>query len=173
MILRMFRHKPTGIHADSTGEKVIRVMMLLLCIGLAGWGFWANGKRQAQIMNADRRVQDELNVFTNAQKDEIRAILIACEEKYKIKFSIKTSAKPIASIDAPPESVFIGVSPNVEQVVILMPNFWRNTLGNEFIYDLRNNVMPPYFKDKNWAEGLIKILKMLEDRFNNIDSGLS
>lgn len=168
MFFSLLRKRAKWMQVESPLEKFVRLVIFIAFIGLVCWGFWANGQRYVKMFNTDARIADELNGLSPEQKEQLRTILTDCEKKFNLNFSVKISQKAVSSSDAKEGEIFLGVCPELRQIVILMPAIWHNTIGPGFIFQLRSEIMPPYFDRGDWQNGIITVLRDLEERFDEL-----
>lgn len=145
------------------------LMMLFIC-GLV-WAFWANSERYVQRFKSESRITDDAGLLDSSQTREVARLLSTAESKYGVLIHIKVSRMPIISADARPGAILLGICPSIGQTALLMPESWQQTLGDGFVIRLKDEVMARAFENGKPAEGLISVLKLLNERFEELSSG--
>ena len=166
MFLHWFRHRPKFF--PSGGASFWRIILLVVLFAGMCWAFWANSERYVTKFSAAGRFQDEVGGFSEAQKAEIIKILGLISKNVQVKVHVQARKSIFTSPEAIDGEVLVGLCPEQKQVVIFMPQLWRNAVGEGFIYQLRNEMVEPGFEDGTWPERTIKALLLMQNRFESL-----
>ncbi|MDL2314266.1 hypothetical protein LJC36_04735 [Desulfovibrio sp. OttesenSCG-928-C14] len=155
----------SGLKYSSPKEQFLRIVLVLFFAGVACWAFWANSERYVTKFNASARISDETGTLDREAEKRIHALLIRADKEYGIRIHIKARKVPVLATEAPANSIFFGVCPNLRQSVIIMPPDWSRALGDGFVFRLRSENLQQYVDSGNWGLGVAEALEKLLDRF--------
>lgn len=165
MFLHWFRHRPRFF--PEGGASFGRIILLVVIFAGMCWAFWANSERYVTKFSAAGRFQDELQAFNAEQKAEIIKILGRISKKVQVKAHVRTHNALFTSPEAIDGEVLLGICPPQQQVVLFMPQLWRNAVGEGFVFQLRNEIEQG-FDDDSWKERTVKTLLLMEYRFESM-----
>ncbi|MDR2892908.1 MAG: hypothetical protein LBV80_07490 [Deltaproteobacteria bacterium] len=160
------------IEYENPGEKLLRSLLLAALIGGVCWAFWQNSDNYVQKFKAESRISDEAGLLGAERKQEMARILSRIEENFGVRVHVKVSLVPLLPTDARPEGIFFGVCPGFRQCAFLMPEDWRQGLGEGFLIRLGEEIMRPAMTEGgDWPAAAVKVLELLEQRLGQLAAG--
>ena len=155
----------------SSGEKMLRALLLVALLGGVCWAFWQNSDNYVQKFKAEARISDEANLLGAERKREMAQILSRVEKNFGTEIHVKISLVPLVSADAVPEAILFGVCPGFKQCVFLMPEAWRQGLGEGFLIRLGEEIMRPALTGGDWPAAALEVVRLLERRLEQLAQG--
>lgn len=156
----LFRFKAPAIKADSPVEMLVRIIMLIAVFGGVVAAFWYQTGQTMQQLQARGAVWDEAQLLTEDQREALRDVNSRFREDFGIKLKIHIRSGVVELPDnLDGRTLFIGINPKTQQVMLEFPPLMRKAMGDQYMYDLQNNHFTPYWKDDNWRRGLIDLLQ--------------
>jgi uncharacterized membrane protein YgcG len=157
----LFRSRGPLIKAESGSELFLRSMLLITVVVLVGVAFWYQIGANLRDINSRGAVWDEANVLTADQRAALREYAAELKEVYGIKLRLQIRTSPVALPDMDSKTLFIGINPQTQQVLVEFPTLLRKALGDEYLYRMQNEHFGPYFQKGQWQQGLADALTRL------------
>ncbi|MGE4297083.1 MAG: TPM domain-containing protein [Desulfovibrionaceae bacterium] len=149
------------IRGESTGEQIMRGLLLLGVLALVIWGFWANSERTMTRIAARGTVFDQGKFLTKEQKQSLGELAAMFKQEFGLSVKIHLRADTVELPDLDAKTIFIGLNPNTKQVMVELPPLLKKALGDDYQYTLQNEHFPPYLASGEWRQGLILALTQL------------
>lgn len=158
-------------------EALLRFLGLILVFALTIWGFWLNGQRQAERLQARHGLGDEAALLSEEERGQVQAFIVDMRSRYGIEARIvvsKGEPVPPDSGQAAPKTLFLGLSPELRKTVVVLPTLAQSVLGHDFARQLVDEHMPLYFQSgRRWQKGLILALDLIRSRLAALDDARS
>jgi hypothetical protein len=100
-------------------------------------------------------------VLTADQRAALREYAAELKEVYGIKLRLQIRTSPVALPDMDSKTLFIGINPQTQQVLVEFPTLLRKALGDDYLYRMQNEHFGPYFQKGQWQQGLADALTRL------------
>lgn len=152
------------IRADSSGEFFLRAMLLLAVFAIVAVAFWYQTEYSFKEIRSRGTVYDQTETLTSAQKSALRDYAAALRETHGLKLRVQVLNTPVElpdSLDS--KTIFIGINPKSQQVLVEFPPLLRKALGANYMYTLQNTHFAPYFAKNQWQAGLASALQQIWD----------
>lgn len=152
------------IHADTSGQFLLRAMLLLAVFALTAWAFWANNERRMAAMRSTSSVWDEAELLTGEQERALRELTDAFRAVHGLTLIIhvRNDAPELTRVDA--RTIFVGLCPARDQAMVELPPLVRKAYGETLAQSLENDWLRPAMASGQGAEGLVRALKHLWDK---------
>lgn len=159
--------------ANKPVEALLRFAGLLLVFALTIWGFWLNGQRQAERLNARHGLGDAAGLLSEEERGQVGSFIADMRSRYGIEARIVISqGEPVAPDpgQAAPKTLFLGLSPALGKAVAVLPPLARSALGPDFARQLTEEHFPFHFQPgRRWQKGLILALDLIRSRLAALD----
>lgn len=159
--------------AKSPLEALLRFLGLILVFALTIWGFWLNGQRQAERLNARHGLGDASNLLSDEERGQVTAFITEMRSRYGIEVRIVVSEgqpTPPDPGEAAPKTLFLGLSPTLRTSVVALPPLVQGALGPDFARQLTQEHFPFHFQPgRRWQKGLILALDLIRARLAALD----
>ncbi len=159
--------------AKSPLEALLRFLGLILVFALTIWGFWLNGQRQAERLNARHGLGDASNLLSDEERGQVTAFITEMRNRYGIEARIVISEgepTPPDPGEAAPKTLFLGLSPGLRKAVVVLPPLLQGALGPDFARQLAQEHFPFHFQPgRRWQKGLVLALDLIRSRLAALD----
>lgn len=157
-----------SLRAQGPLEALLRLLGLMLVIGLAVWGFWLNGKRNVERLNARGAFFDETGELSAGQKERVQAFMASLRADWGLEARVRVTKEPepAGQTDAPDaKTLVIALCPARATARIALPPLLERALGPGFAADLEREHFPFHFAPgRDWRKGLMSALDLVEER---------
>jgi hypothetical protein len=162
-----------SVRAQGPLEHILRAVGLLLVISLTVWGFWANSQRQTARLVSLQNLADVDKRLNEDERAQVQALITELRTRYGLELRVhitRTAPTPPKELDA--KTIFVGISPETGQSMVLLPPLVQNALGADFATRLTTEHFPFHLApDKNWQKGLILALELIRTRLATLQTG--
>lgn len=136
------------------------------------WLFWKHNARTLEMIESQRSVSqqivsDETAVLTEEQKKAIRDLSRALKTSYGLGLRVVVDVKPVSAPETDAGTIFIGLYPEGEQAVVILPPLVERAVGTGLANYLRLHHFPPYWQSGNWPRGLGEALGLIWDALSD------
>lgn len=159
----IFRSKGPLIHAESGGEMFLRAMLLLAVIVAVAAAFWWQSGQALEKINARGSVWDETKILTKDQKQALRSYASNLKSEHGIKLRLHIRKNDVVLPEIDRRTLFIGINPHTQQVLIEFPPLLRKAFGDDYMYHMQNEHFAQYFAKGEWQQGLVAALGKIWD----------
>lgn len=133
---------------------------------------WSNfsGERKGfmDVVSSNTVIEDQTHSLSSDDMEFLGRFAAGLEEEFGQKAVIRVFTGAVLVPDLDSRTMFLGISPGSEEVLVSFPPLISRSLPAGFVEDLRGPHFEPYFKNGNWDEGLktalVQIWKGLADR---------
>ncbi|MBU1247899.1 MAG: hypothetical protein KKB70_04300 [Proteobacteria bacterium] len=123
------------------------------------------GKGFKDVVATKADISDETGALTPEDLAFIGRFAAGLEKEFGQKAIIQVSTDNVRMPDLDTRTMFLGLSPATEEVLLSFPPLLRSSLGPELVAELQNDHFKSAFKDGNWPQALkaalVKIWKAL------------
>lgn len=152
-------------------EKLIRFMALIAIFGVVIWAFWKNNERTLDELEARRAISGAKDVLSQEQYQFVRGFASSLKERYGLEFKLRITPEPVQQPELDPKTVFIGISPENEQVVVEFPPLLARALGDDYLNQLRDEYFRDFWQQNEWKNALVMALASIWERLTQMDGG--
>lgn len=153
--MRFYLRRQPLVRGKSSGEKFLRLVLLIAVFSGVAYAFWLNTERTMQRLATRGTVYDQTETMQKAEKKALRdfAGLFKDEFGLQLKFYVVTEAVSLPELDG--KTIFMGVNPATGQVLVDFPPLVRKALGDELMYRLQNEFIPARLESHGTARSLL------------------
>ncbi|SDK41068.1 hypothetical protein SAMN05660337_0364 [Maridesulfovibrio ferrireducens] len=155
---------------NSRKEKVLRLLGMIVIFAIVGWAFWQNNERTLEKLQGRNSIWDQTKSLSKTDRDFINGFIRSMRSEFGVKTKVHIMTGKIPEITPDSKELFIGLSPEYEQVVFYFPGLVRHALGANFINDLKHNHFTGNFKNDKWPVTLQTALAMIWEKLISVDS---
>lgn len=159
------------VHGESKKEKIIRSILLILVFGAVIWAFSVNNERVVDRLNRESVIYDETKTLTNEQKKFITSFTRTLKDEFGLESRIQIFNGDFVVPELNAKTLYIGLSPSINEVQIRFPGLIRTALGPDFAEKLKTEHFLPSFKYNDWAEEMQVVLIAIFDRLDQLNKG--
>jgi hypothetical protein len=135
-------------------ERMIRGLLLLLVFMGAIWAFWKNNERVIAQLGAKQTIWDETGQMNERDRAYAARFAEALHERYGVNLKLQIRNGPVEAPKLDAKTLFIGVSPQNKQAVVIFPPLLRSGLGGAFVRYITGPHFEEYFRKGQWEDGL-------------------
>lgn len=154
------------VHGSSRKEKFIRSIALILIFAIVIWAFMKNNERVVDILNKESAVYDETDTLGKEQRKFIVSFTRSLKNTYGLSCRIQIFGGDFTVPELDSKTMYIGLAPSIDTVVISFPPMMRQAVGPEFIENLKTEHFLPAFKENDWPSAIEIVLVEI---FNKLD----
>jgi hypothetical protein len=163
---------PFGVKHDAPAwEGLLRSLGVIFVFLGVIWLFWKHNERTLDMLESQQVVQDRVDALSDKQRKSVRDLARAMESRFGLELRLVIAAEKMRIPVAGTRTIFIGIVPRAEQVVVVLPPLVERALGREFAEHLRHEHFRPYWDDQDWQKGLGEALAMIWEGLNTPDQG--
>jgi uncharacterized membrane protein YgcG len=144
------------LRGKTPGEQFLRFILLICVFALVVWLFWQQSEKTMKQLAARGTVWDQTSELSKGQKDALREFASMFKDDFGLELKLNVVHTDVVLPDLDSKTIFIGLNPETQQVLVEFPPLMRRALGDEFLYSIQNDHFTPYFEKGNWAEGLFQ-----------------
>ncbi|MDK2956343.1 MAG: hypothetical protein PWQ57_1839 [Desulfovibrionales bacterium] len=138
----------------SPAEHMIRMLLLLLVFLGVVWAFWKNNERVITRLESKQTVWDETGQMSERDQAYAASFAEALRDRYGVTLKLQIRNGPVEAPKLDAKTLFIGVSPQNGQAVVVFPPLLRSGLGESFVRYITGPHFEEYFRKGEWEEGL-------------------
>ena len=159
---------PFGVKRDAPPwEGLLRAMgMVFVFMGVI-WLFWKHSQRTMDMLDAHQIVVDQGGQLTEEQRRSVRDLSRALKASFGMDLQLVIATKPLSQPVVDAKTIYIGLFPEGEQVLVILPPIMERALGHGFTRHLRQEHFGPYWASGNWQRGLGEALGMIWNALNS------
>lgn len=167
----MLRMRIPKVHGESSKEKAIRSIALVLVFAAVIWAFMENNKRVVDKLNQESSVYDETKRLDTAQKKFIVSFTRSLQDEFGVTAQVQIFGGDFVVPELDNKTLYIGISPSINEVQLRFPPMMRQALGPEFIEMLKTDIFLPSFKYDDWPGELQVALVTIFDKLTQLNQG--
>ncbi len=166
----MSRFMPKGDYSPK--EKVLRGLALVGIFGLVIWAFWEHTGQTMRKIKDTQAVFDATGSMDKKQLAFVRGFARSLKAEYGLEFRMQVKNEPVVEPKLDAKTVFLGIDPAGQQVVVKFPPLLSNSLGADFLKRLQTDYLSTLFADgADWREGITFALAVVWERLTEIHGG--
>ena len=153
---------PFGVRRDAQPwEGLLRAMgMVFVFMGVI-WLFWKHSQRTMDMLDSHQVVVDRGAQLTEEQRRSVRDLARAVRTSHGLNLQLVIATEPLAPPVVDAKTIHIGLFPEGEQFLVVLPPIVERALGQGFTGYLREEHFTPYWASGNWQRGLGEALGMI------------
>jgi hypothetical protein len=162
-----------SVRAQGPLEHIVRALALMLVVGLTIWGFWANSQRHSERLLAQQNLADPDRRLNEDERAQVQELITELRTRYGLELRVHiTRTELTAPKELNAKTIYVGISPNTGQSMVLLPPLVQNALGADFATRLTTEHFPFHLApDKNWQKGLLLALELIRTRLATLQTG--
>ena len=149
-------------------ERFIRIVALFAIFAAVIWAFWENNQRVISEIERKQDVADTGGYLSDEQLSFVKGFRDALHSRYGISFRLRVVEGPVPRPESDQKTLYVGLSPASEEIVLRLPPLLGSALGEEFLDDLRANHLNDFWQDEEWQSGLVLLLAAIWERLEEI-----
>lgn len=164
----MSRFLPDG-ERFSSGERLVRLLALMLVFAAVVWAFWKQNERIISRMEERQSVADLGGYLNDEQRSFVKGFRDALKSRYGMEFHLRiVDDRPLDLPESDAKTMVMGLAPQRGELVLRLPPLLSSALGQEFLADLRANHLDTFWDDPDWQPRLLLVLAAIWERLDTI-----
>jgi len=159
------------VHGNTTKEKIIRSLALMLVFGVVIWAFMKNNERVVDTLNRHSIIYDETKTLNNEQKKFIISFTRTIKDEFGLDCRIQIFGGDFVVPELDSKTMYIGLAPSVGEVELRFPAMMRRALGDEYIESLVTENFLPSFEYDDWPMEIQAVLLSIFDKLTELEQG--
>ena len=159
------------VHGNTTKEKIIRSLALMLVFGVVIWAFMKNNERVVDTLNRHSIIYDETKTLNNEQKKFIISFTRTIKDEFGLDCRIQIFGGDFVVPELDSKTMYIGLAPSVGEVELRFPAMMRRALGDEYIKSLVTENFLPSFEYDDWPMEIQAVLLSIFDKLTELEQG--
>ena len=107
--------------AGQGGEYGVRAVLLMAVFALTGWAFWGHFQTRFEAIAARSLVLDEGEALNGAERDHLAVLVASFRQRWGLRAVVHLRTGPVTVPELGPETLFVGLSPQTHQAVVVLP----------------------------------------------------
>ena len=150
-------------------SQLLRTAGVIIVLISAGILFWKYYEISMGKIMGPANVQDQTTTLSQGQLDSIQKFSQALKSTYGQKFELqirKEAFKKPPDIDS--KTIFLGVCPKHEQVILKLPALVKHALPKGFTEYVENEHFQRYWEAGTWDQGIMNCLNLVWSQLNKL-----
>ncbi len=161
----IFSPSPSRARKSST----LRILLMLVLFVGVGYLFWKNYERSMETIQTRHFVNDETQTLDKAAQQEIADFSRNLQQRFGTGIQVRIFKNFIVSPPQDSRTVFIGISPQHKEDIIIFPPILRRALPDEFVNYMQDEHFAQYWENDGWQRGLLEALNLLGQEMMEIE----
>ena len=158
------------VHGETSKEKIIRSIALILVFAAVIWAFTKNNERVVDVLNQQASIYDETGTLDKEQKKFIVSFTRALRDEFGLDSKIQIFGGDFTVPELDSKTMYIGLAPAIKVVELRFPVMMRQALGEEFIDSLKADFLESFTYD-DWAQEIQVVLVAIFDKLTQLNEG--
>jgi hypothetical protein len=159
------------VQGDSSKERIIRSIALVLIFAAVIWAFMKNNERVVDVLNRESAVYDETGTLDKEQRKFIVSFTRSLRDEYGLGSKIQVFGGDFTVPDLDSKTMYIGIAPSIDKVELRFPVMMRQSLGPEFIESLKAEHLLPSFSEDDWPSAIQIVLVEIFNKLDELQKG--
>jgi len=159
------------VQGDSSKERIIRSIALVLIFAAVIWAFMKNNERVVNLLNRESAVYDETGTLDKEQRKFIVSFTRSLRDEYGLGSKIQIFGGDFTVPDLDSKTMYIGIAPSIGVIKLRFPVMMRQSLGPEFIESLKTEHLQPSFKENDWPSAIQIVLVEIFNKLDELQKG--
>lgn len=154
-----------SLRAKGPLEALLRLAGLMLVMSLVVLGFWKNGERNMERLNARLGLSDETKSLSDEERAHVLAFIANIRKNFGIDARVQVARQALEPPQADGKTLYVGLCPSERLAVVQLPPLMAGALGQDFARTLVDEHFPfHYAPGRRWQKGLLLALDLMESR---------
>ncbi len=165
MIIRNSRKQD----ARSPFSQLLRTTGVIIVLISAGILFWKYYEISMGKIMGPQNVKDQTTTLSQGQLDSIQKFSQALKSTYGQKFELQVRREAFKQPpDTDSKTIFLGVCPQQEQVILKLPALVQNALPKGFTKYVEDKHFQRYWEAGTWDQGILDCLNLVWSQLNKL-----
>ncbi len=144
------------------------ILVIILLLSGMGYLYWKSSQRFTDSVLSRYLVMDETGTLTDVQKKDISSFSSDMLARHGFGLMLRVFEDHAAVPDPDTRMIFMGLSPDHEQVIIVWPPVLKRAITPEVIHYLEQEHFLQYWED-DWPAGVVAAMDRLLEELNKIE----